>query len=134
VLATARPEFIKVAGTLSRGPGRTVDGNVAAVAALVTFATATGAVVIAEGLETVEDIELMTDLGVTAGQGFALGYPSALHTAANRATTVIGVKNTASTNGVSTSTNGAGTRPNGAHGAAHMAGTGDIATIAPSHD
>ncbi|MGH7687174.1 MAG: diguanylate cyclase [Candidatus Dormibacteria bacterium] len=78
VLATARPEFIKVAGTLSRGPGSTVDGNVAAIAALVTFASATGAMVIAEGLETDDEIELMADLGVTSGQGFALGRPAPL--------------------------------------------------------
>ena len=80
VLATARPEFIKVAGTLSRGPGRTIDGNVAAIAALVTFASATNATVIAEGLETDDEIELMADLGVTAGQGFALGRPKPLLT------------------------------------------------------
>jgi diguanylate cyclase (GGDEF)-like protein len=78
VLATARPEFIKVAGTLSRGPGRTIDGNVAAIAALVTFASATGAQVIAEGLQSDDEIELMADLGVTAGQGFALGRPQPL--------------------------------------------------------
>ena len=111
VLATARPEFIKVAGTLSRGPGKTVDGNVAAVAALVTFATATGAIVIAEGLESSEDIELMADLGVTAGQGFALGMPSALHHAA-----AIGTGTPASTLLASAAAN-ASTGINGSNGA-----------------
>lgn len=76
VLATARPEFIKIARTLSCAPRGAADGNVAAIAALVTFAAATGAMVIAEGLESDDDIELMADLGVTAGQGFALGRPS----------------------------------------------------------
>ena len=135
VLATARPEFIKVAGTLSRGPGPTVDGNVAAIAALVTFAGATGAVVIAEGLETVEDIELMTDLGVTAGQGFALGYPSALHQGTKGAASVIGVKSTTTTIGTNGTNGTSGTNSNGANGTpSSIADSGDIAAIAPSHD
>jgi diguanylate cyclase (GGDEF)-like protein len=79
VLATARPEFIKIARTLGTAPSRTIDGNVAAIAALVTFASATGAMVIAEGLESEDQIELMADLGVAAGQGFVLGRPGPLH-------------------------------------------------------
>ena len=78
VLATARPEFIKIARGLTRGPGHTIDGNLAAIAALVTFAEATGAMVIAEGVETDADIDLMRGLGVTLGQGYALGRPAPL--------------------------------------------------------
>ena len=139
VLATARPEFIKVAGTLSRGPGKTVDGNVAAVAALVTFATATGAVVIAEGLESNEDIELMADLGVAAGQGFALGMPAALQhrtiaasDAADAELLATAARNGNGSNGSNTSnaangTNGANKSPS-AH---EMDGTEAVAALAP---
>lgn len=81
VLAAARPEFIKIARTLSSPATAAADGSVAAIAALVTFASATGAMVIAEGLESEDDIELMADLGVTAAQGFALGRPSPALTA-----------------------------------------------------
>ena len=78
VLATARPEVIKIPRTLTRGPGRTIDGNVAAISALVEFASVTGAFVIAEGVETESDVALMRELGVTHGQGFALGRPERL--------------------------------------------------------
>ena len=78
VLATARPEYIKIARALTRGPGHTIDGNLAAIAALVTFAEATGAQVIAEGVETDADIDLMDGLGVQFGQGYALGRPAPL--------------------------------------------------------
>ncbi|MBV8528559.1 MAG: EAL domain-containing protein, partial [Candidatus Dormibacteraeota bacterium] len=145
VLATARPEFIKVAGTLSRGPGKTVDGNVAAIAALVTFATATGAIVIAEGLESAEDIELMGDLGVTAGQGFALGMPSALHHAdaigtATPASTLLATAGATGSNG-SNGTNGSngsnaangGNASNTSSSAGELDGTSSVRALAPPH-
>lgn len=141
VLATARPEFIKVAGTLSRGPGKTVDGNVAAIAALVTFATATGAVVIAEGLESSEDIELMADLGVTAGQGFALGMPSALHHAAaigtgTPASTLLATASAApaSGNNAPNGANAANGSSSGANGSSSASGMDEsVPLLAPPH-
>ncbi|HEY2704722.1 MAG TPA: EAL domain-containing protein [Candidatus Dormibacteraeota bacterium] len=74
VLAAATPEFLKVAGSLVRrvdalGPRGAVD-------ALVAFAATTGAEVIAEGLETAETAATLRRLGVTLGQGFALGRPA----------------------------------------------------------
>jgi diguanylate cyclase (GGDEF)-like protein/PAS domain S-box-containing protein len=74
VLAAATPEFLKVAGSLVRrvdslGPRGAID-------ALVAFATTTGAEVIAEGLETAEAATKLRLLGVTLGQGFALGRPA----------------------------------------------------------
>ena len=74
VLAAATPEFLKVAGSLVRrvdalGPRGAID-------ALVAFATTTGAEVIAEGLETAESAVTLRRLGVTLGQGFALGRPA----------------------------------------------------------
>jgi EAL domain-containing protein (putative c-di-GMP-specific phosphodiesterase class I) len=85
VLATARPEFIKIARGLTLGPGRTLDGNMAAIAALVTFASTTGAAVVAEGLESDAAIDHMRDLGVTLGQGYALGRPAPLTSALSEA-------------------------------------------------
>ncbi|HEY0410497.1 MAG TPA: GGDEF domain-containing protein, partial [Candidatus Dormibacteraeota bacterium] len=74
VLAAATPEFLKVAGSLVRR----VDalGPRGAIEALDAFATTTGAEVIAEGLETSESAAILRRLGVTLGQGFALGRPA----------------------------------------------------------
>ena len=137
VLATARPEFIKVAGTLSRGPGKTVDGNMAAIAALVTFATATGAIVIAEGLESTEDIELMADLGVTAGQGFALGMPAALHHASQGADRHLTLANlVAEAVGHAANGSNGANEPNGTSGSPEERSedAGDIVAVVPTHD
>ena len=73
-LATVIPEFIKVAGKLTRRS--TEPGPRAAIEALVTFAASTGAQVIAEGLETEEQLETVRRLGVGLGQGFVIGRPA----------------------------------------------------------
>jgi EAL domain-containing protein (putative c-di-GMP-specific phosphodiesterase class I) len=44
-------------------------------AALLTFATDLGAVVIAEGVETASELDCLRELGVQYGQGFHLGRP-----------------------------------------------------------
>jgi diguanylate cyclase (GGDEF)-like protein len=73
-LATVMPEFIKIAGKLTR---RSCEpGPRAAIEALVTFAASTGAQVIAEGLETEEQVEAVRRLGVGLGQGFVLARPA----------------------------------------------------------
>ena len=74
VLAACVPEFIKIAGRF----GRVGDypGPQAAVRAAVTFADATSAEVIAEGLEAEENVELVIKLGVGLGQGYGLHRPS----------------------------------------------------------
>jgi len=74
VLAACVPEFIKIAGRF----GRVGDypGPQAAVRAAVTFAQATSAEVIAEGLEAEENVELVIKLGVGLGQGYGLHRPS----------------------------------------------------------
>jgi EAL domain-containing protein (putative c-di-GMP-specific phosphodiesterase class I)/putative methionine-R-sulfoxide reductase with GAF domain len=46
--------------------------------ALVAFGSETGAEVIAEGIETAAELEVLIDLGVTYGQGFYLGRPGSL--------------------------------------------------------
>lgn len=73
LLAAADPEFLKVARTLTAAAPRSSPHAV--VRALVTFAAATGATVLAEGVEDEVAVERMRHLGVTVGQGFHLGIP-----------------------------------------------------------
>jgi EAL domain-containing protein (putative c-di-GMP-specific phosphodiesterase class I) len=73
-LATVIPEFIKVAGKLTRQAR--ARGPRAAIEALVTFAASTGAQVIAEGLESEDQVLAVRRLGVTLGQGFVLARPA----------------------------------------------------------
>ena len=82
VLAASMPEFIKIAGGFARlGSHR---GRHSAIRAAVTFATDTGAAVIAEGVETDRHLTLATTLGVQLGQGFFLGRPAHAETFAQR--------------------------------------------------
>ncbi|TMB91606.1 MAG: EAL domain-containing protein [Chloroflexi bacterium] len=74
VLAAAVPEFIKISARFAR-PGRR-PGPHSAIRAAVAFAENTGAEVIAEGLEQADNVELARSLGVTLGQGHALGKPA----------------------------------------------------------
>ena len=46
------------------------------IAALVSFARETGAVVVAEGIESKEQLRALNDLGVGYGQGYLLGRPT----------------------------------------------------------
>ena len=48
----------------------------AVAACMVEFATQIGSVVVAEGVETAEELTVLTELGFTAGQGYLLGRPS----------------------------------------------------------
>ncbi|WP_104044093.1 EAL domain-containing protein [Arthrobacter sp. ZGTC412] len=70
-----RPDFLKV--------GRNVIGDVdndgiqrAMVACLVDFAGQIGTTLVAEGIETVGELKVLTELGISAGQGYLLGRPS----------------------------------------------------------
>jgi diguanylate cyclase (GGDEF)-like protein len=72
LLAAAAPEFVKISGLLI---ARRTPAAESAVRGVVAFAAGSKATVIAEGLETGEDIDRVIDLGVTAGQGWALGRP-----------------------------------------------------------
>lgn len=68
------PDVIKIDRSLTAGVDR--DAGARALArALIAFAAATGAVVVAEGLERQEELETMRDLGVGFGQGRHLGEP-----------------------------------------------------------
>lgn len=78
ILALA-PELIKMDISLTRG----IDADPARAAlasALVTFAAATGAHILAEGIETTAERDAVRRLGVTYGQGYLLGRPATLGT------------------------------------------------------
>ena len=70
-----RPDFIKLDRTLIAGIEtdtlRQAFGEV-----MTEFAAQVGAVLIAEGVETREELAMVTSLGVTAGQGYYLGRPT----------------------------------------------------------
>jgi EAL domain-containing protein (putative c-di-GMP-specific phosphodiesterase class I) len=70
-----RPDFLKL--------GRNVIGDVdkdgiqrALAACLVDFAEQIGTTLVAEGIETVGELKVLTELGISAGQGYLLGRPS----------------------------------------------------------
>jgi diguanylate cyclase (GGDEF)-like protein len=69
------PEFIKLDMTLIRDIH--LDGTRRALAAsLTTFAHQTGAQVIAEGIENVQELHCLRGLGISHGQGYHLGRPA----------------------------------------------------------
>ncbi len=53
----------------------TVDGRIAAAAAVIRLAEALGLQAVAEGVETVEQVELLLDLGYVAAQGYYFARP-----------------------------------------------------------
>ena len=70
-----RPDFLKL--------GRNVIGDVdndgiqrALAACLVDFAEQIGTTLVAEGVETAGELKVLTELGISAGQGYLLGRPS----------------------------------------------------------
>jgi EAL domain-containing protein (putative c-di-GMP-specific phosphodiesterase class I) len=71
------PEWIKLDISLTE---RIVEDPVAQAlaTALASFAAKTGVKVIAEGIETADEVEALIDLGVRFGQGFHLGRPAKL--------------------------------------------------------
>ncbi|WP_165570553.1 EAL domain-containing protein [Aeromicrobium sp. IC_218] len=58
------------------------DARQALVSAVCSFAERIGARVVAEGIETPEDLACLVSLGVQLGQGYLLGRPSVLATGA----------------------------------------------------
>jgi EAL domain-containing protein (putative c-di-GMP-specific phosphodiesterase class I) len=72
-----RPDIVKVDTSLTRD----IDGDRAKRAltsALVSFGEEMGMAIIAEGIETPEELETLVSLGVPFGQGFYLGEPGPL--------------------------------------------------------
>jgi hypothetical protein len=69
-----RPHFIKISDILTRGVSRsTVKREM--LRSLGRIAQTIDAVVVAEGIETPDDLAVLVDLGVRYGQGFFLGRP-----------------------------------------------------------
>lgn len=72
------PDIIKIDRSLVAGldhdPGRD-----ALISGLTAFARATGASVVAEGIENAGELEALRTLGVSHGQGYHLGRPMPLH-------------------------------------------------------
>ena len=70
-----RPDVVKLDIALVHG----IDGDPARRAlasAMVAFAFDTGATVLAEGIETTDELETLRSLGVSLGQGFLLARPA----------------------------------------------------------
>jgi EAL domain-containing protein (putative c-di-GMP-specific phosphodiesterase class I) len=70
-----RPDVIKLGRDFFGG---FMDGQAGESAAVVReLARETGAVLVAEGIETRAELDVVLEAGVAAGQGFLLGRPSA---------------------------------------------------------
>ncbi|WP_104060209.1 EAL domain-containing protein [Arthrobacter sp. 4R501] len=70
-----RPDFIKLGRNVISGVD-TDKSQHALAACLVDFAEQIGSILVAEGVETTEELMVLTELGFSAGQGYLLGRPS----------------------------------------------------------
>lgn len=77
MMATLRPDFLKVDIALIHG-ARGHQARELLIESLVYFADQVGARIIAEGIESQEDLDTMLHLGVGLGQGYLWGRPKAL--------------------------------------------------------
>lgn len=75
-LATMRPDFVKIDRTIVTG-ARDSAAQQAVLEALVTFAHGIGAATIGEGVETLDDLVVLTEFDVDFAQGYAIGKPTA---------------------------------------------------------
>ena len=71
------PDMVKMDISLTRGIDRDT-GRRALAAALISFAEETSMAIVAEGIQTVGELETLRQLGVRYGQGFHLGRPAPL--------------------------------------------------------
>lgn len=71
------PDILKIDGALVSGVDESM-GKQAMIAALVTFATRMNTTVIAERVETLDELNALRALGVDCAQGYLLGRPSSL--------------------------------------------------------
>lgn len=75
-LAELMPQFVKIDKALVRDIHRN-SRRLEVLRAVLNLMHALGGRVIAEGIETAEELALVRDLGVAAGQGYFLGRPAA---------------------------------------------------------
>ena len=73
------PDFVKLDLSLVRDID-TDAARQAMASALASFAAKSGITVVAEGIETEEELTTLVSLGVTTGQGYLLGRPAAAAT------------------------------------------------------
>jgi len=71
------PDWIKLDRALTTGVDRDPVRR-ALAASLVTFANETGSLIVAEGIETAQELAVLRSLGIRYGQGFYLQPPSPL--------------------------------------------------------
>ncbi len=76
LIAALRPSIIKIDRQIVRGIHRD-DAKQALVEAFVSFGRRIGARLLAEGIETRNDLEMLRALGVELGQGFLFGRSAA---------------------------------------------------------
>lgn len=79
-IVAVQPDWIKLDITLTE---RVVESPIAhaLIAAVVAFAQEMGITAVAEGIESEDELDAMTDLGIRYGQGFHLGMPAPLQQA-----------------------------------------------------
>lgn len=75
-LISLKPDIIKLDISLVGGIHRSREQR-ALASALATFASDIGAIVIGEGVEDAEDLDVLRDIGVPWAQGYHLGIPGA---------------------------------------------------------
>ncbi|MGZ6793850.1 MAG: EAL domain-containing protein, partial [Mycobacteriales bacterium] len=76
-LLALKPDLLKLDATLVRGCDTDTDKQ-ALIAALVAYGRGTGTTLVAEGIETADELATVDDLGVHLGQGHLLGMPGSL--------------------------------------------------------
>ncbi len=74
LLSQVRFDIVKIDLSLVQD-GAQHDSSRAVVRSLMDLAVRQGAVAIAEGLETAEQLRSLRELGITTGQGYLLGRP-----------------------------------------------------------
>lgn len=75
-VAEVRPDFVKVARQLVTGLDAH-HGRYGVMQSLALLSGALGCTLIAEGVETAEELDVLRALGVHCGQGYLIGRPSA---------------------------------------------------------
>lgn len=69
-----RPEFVKIDKYFTKAISEHAD-KLKTLQALQQIAAIFGTELVAEGIETAEDLRVLRDLGITLGQGYFLGHP-----------------------------------------------------------
>lgn len=69
-----KPEIVKIDKYFTKNISENSD-KLKTIQALQQIATVFGSELVAEGIETAEDLRVLRDLGITYGQGYFLGHP-----------------------------------------------------------